>query len=192
MQPPTFSFDKFSNATLFVLNECESLPGLTVLIKLLFRADFAHYRKYLRSITGAEYIALERGPVPDEYRLLFTKLQVRGHVVQETVDVGAPRAMEILRPLRKPELAAFEESELEVLRSVVSSDGCKTGKQLSDETHAEIPWRAVWCDGDGEAETIPYALARWEDNRCSPEDVKAATERLSEPAIRAALAGLSR
>jgi len=188
-----FNFDKFANAVLLVLNESSSPPGLTVLLKLLFRSDFAHYREHLRPITGVEYVALERGPVPDDYRTLLQKLASRGEVAGELGDerVGY-KPTECYRALRRPDLSAFEPSELAALRAVIASDAGKTGAQLSQETHAELPWRAVWRDGEGEAAHIPYALSRWEENRCDDADLKQAAEGLKRPDVQAVMAGLAR
>lgn len=185
-----FSFDKFANAVVLVLHERPGAIGLTVLVKLLFRADFEHYRQHLRPITGLEYVALERGPVPHEYRNLFRMLVQRGYLSQpDYVDVApGMNPMESYRPLREPMLEAFEESELEVLRSVVASDGHKTGVTLSDETHAELPWRAVWADSVGNGEVIPYSLARWEDNRCTEKDADAARQTLADPDVQRSIA----
>ena len=185
-----FNFDKFANAVLLVLDECESRPGLTVLVKLIFRADFEHYRAHLRSITGVEYEALERGPVPQDYRALFRKLVSRGDVgPPELVEVGSGyKPMERYTALRKPNLDAFNPEELAVLRKVIATDGRKSGAQLSAKTHDEPPWKFVWQDGEGEGQPIPYALARWEDNRCTPDDLAVAAKDLQDPEVQQALA----
>jgi uncharacterized phage-associated protein len=187
------SLDKFANAVLFLLTECKATLGLTVLIKLLFRSDFEHYREHLRSITGLEYLALKRGPVPLDYRALFSKLVQRGDVAgPDFTDMGCGfRPMESYRPLRSPTLDAFDESELAVLQRVAVDYGHKTGAALSDETHAELPWRAVWRDGEGDGEVIPYTLARWEDNRCSPMDIDRARESLQDPEVQRVIAEFS-
>jgi hypothetical protein len=188
-----FNLDKFANAVLLVLNESPSPPGLTVLLKVLFRSDFAHYQEHLRSITGVEYVALERGPVPHDYRSLLQKLASRGDVVAERVDVASGyKPMECYRALRRPDLAAFDPSELAVLRAVIAADAGKTGKQLSDETHAELPWRAVWRDGEGESAQIPYALSRWEENRCNAADLTQAANELQRTDVQAVIAQLVR
>jgi hypothetical protein len=179
-----FSFDKFANAVVFLLRECKEQLGLTVLLKLLFRADFRYYERYLRSITGVQYAALERGPVPNNYRELVTRLVARGYVDRVMTDMGpGMKHRQDLRPLREPNLDAFSVAELEVLREIAKTEGCKTGAQLSAETHEELPWRCVYQGGDGDGETIPYSLARWEANRCSPADLAAAVEDLRDPEV---------
>lgn len=46
----------------------------TKLNKLLFYADFLHFKEYGRSITGLCYANLNFGPVPDQYELIFARL----------------------------------------------------------------------------------------------------------------------
>src|SRR5262249_50225612 len=98
---------------------------------------------------------------------------------------------EAYRPLRKPDPAAFEENELAVLRSVIDGDGHKTGVQLSAEAHDELAWKCVWQNGEGEGATIPYMLARWEDNRCTAAELAAAAEDLNDPEVKRVLAELT-
>ena len=54
----------------------------TKLNKLLFYADFAFYKLYGRSISGAMYCAIDMGPVPDNFSTIFEKL-----VKEETLNV---------------------------------------------------------------------------------------------------------
>lgn len=183
--------DKVANAVLFFLNECPTRPGLTVLLKLLFRADFEHYREHLKSITGVRYIALERGPVPDDYKDLMRALVARRYVDPEPMDIGAAKPKECFVPLRKFDPDAFEPTEIAILRSVVQDHGHKDGVTLSGEVHEEIPWRAVWRDGEGEASPIPYALARWEDNRCTSADLEAAAGDVKAPDVQRAIAEIT-
>ncbi len=185
--------DKFANAVLFILSECSAPPGLTVLLKLMFRADSEHYRHHLRPITGLTYIALERGPVPDDYRDLMRALEARGYVELDPVELGAGlKRKERFRACRAFDATAFESSELEVLRRVVADHGHKTGAALSAEAHDETPWKAVWRDGEGETSPIPFALARWGDNRCTGADLTAAVEDVRDPAVQRAIAEIER
>lgn len=46
-------------------------PWKTKLNKLLFYADFFHYKQFGYSITGAEYMAIQMGPVPKNFNSIF-------------------------------------------------------------------------------------------------------------------------
>ncbi|MBU6342849.1 MAG: DUF4065 domain-containing protein [Bacteroidetes bacterium] len=50
-------------------------PLKTQLNKLLFYSDFAHFKQYGRSISGAKYRAISMGPVPDNFDGLFQYLE---------------------------------------------------------------------------------------------------------------------
>lgn len=180
----TFNPDKFANAVVFLLTECPRKPGLTALLKMLFRADFQHYREHLAPITGVDYVALARGPVPQDYRLLMGKLEALGRVARQEVSTTPTMNDKVSYvPLGAPTNGALSESELAVLRSVVREHGNKTGAQPSEETHNEPPWRDVWQDGEGNGQRIPYALARAEENRCGPDDLDAAKRDIAAPAV---------
>ena len=46
-------------------------PWKTKLNKLLFYADFLHYKMHGISISGLKYAAIDHGPVPDNYEILL-------------------------------------------------------------------------------------------------------------------------
>src|SRR4051812_25045253 len=79
--------EKLANAVLYVLRECPVRPGVTGLLKMLYFADYEHYRKHLRPITGAQYVALPNGPVLNNYREYFKRLVKEGYLEQSTVPV---------------------------------------------------------------------------------------------------------
>jgi putative zinc finger/helix-turn-helix YgiT family protein len=58
-------------------------PFKTVMNKLLFYADFHHFRKHGRSISGAKYRAIEMGPVPNNFDGLFQYAENKGYVTLE-------------------------------------------------------------------------------------------------------------
>ncbi len=58
-------------------------PYKTQLNKLLFYADFLHFRKNGRSISGAKYRAIEMGPVPNNFDGLFQYGENEGFVRME-------------------------------------------------------------------------------------------------------------
>jgi transcriptional regulator with XRE-family HTH domain len=60
--PETDPLYKFKQAFLYLLTKSAGKPnvGKTVLNKLLYFADFNHYEKYWKSITGVDYIKMPR------------------------------------------------------------------------------------------------------------------------------------
>ena len=60
-----FELEKFFEAIKFFCFQERVFK--TKLMKLLFYADFSHFKKYSVSITGARYARLPYGPVPDQF-----------------------------------------------------------------------------------------------------------------------------
>ena len=52
---------------------------VTKLAKLMFYADFLHYREHTTSITGLAYAHAPQGPIPDRYE------RIRDDVIENAV-----------------------------------------------------------------------------------------------------------
>eukprot|EP00828_Plagiopyla_frontata_P027372 TRINITY_DN35565_c0_g1_i1.p1 TRINITY_DN35565_c0_g1~~TRINITY_DN35565_c0_g1_i1.p1 ORF type:complete len:218 (+),score=23.75 TRINITY_DN35565_c0_g1_i1:2-655(+) len=69
----TFSKEKFANmVTLFAAS---TITYKVKMNKLLYYADFAHYKYFGSSISGASYEAIQMGPVPTHFQTLFEFLK---------------------------------------------------------------------------------------------------------------------
>lgn len=184
-----FDRDKFANAVLYLVKHCPDDPGLTKLLKLLYFADFGHYRKHLRPITGVEYVALPQGPVPNDYRELLDELEARGAVKRREVPIFGRSDLKPkleLEALEDPNEAGFGETELEVLNEVLSKYGSQSGKALSDRAHADGPWSLAW-DPEHQGKPVPYALGRWLENQCDEEDIALVAKALERADVQEAL-----
>lgn len=169
--------DRLANTVLYLLRGCRD-AGLTKLLKLIYHADYHHYRDHLTTITGASYVALERGPVVDGYKDELELLERRGFVTVRNVPIfGHDKAKKEYLPLGEPDPQAFSQAERETLDDVLLRYGTKTGVELSALTHEELrPWELVW-DPASPGRPIPYALWRWLDNFVTPREVDVARER---------------
>lgn len=144
---------KFVNAVLFFAEQtkADSL-GVTKLNKLLYYADFLHYRRFGRSITGDKYTRMQYGPVPstgfniigvasgklvgDRPTVLEGKVRIR-----QTTYGG--KKMTKIEGLSAPDLDVFSTSEREILEMVakICRDLKLTGTRLSESTHMpDTPW----------------------------------------------------
>jgi len=151
--------DRLANTVLYMLRACPD-AGLTKLLKLLYFADYEHYREHLTTITGATYVALARGPVLDNYEEHFGSLESRGIMAS-----------------REPNMEAFSDAELETLSAVVLKYGGLTGRALSNMTHEEaLPWSYAW-DPEAPGNVIPPSLFRWLENMPNEQDVATARAR---------------
>ncbi len=133
-----FDLDRFEAAILFFCSAMENVFK-TKLNKLLWYFDFLSFKRQMRSATGAIYIHLPYGPVPDNYDFFLANL-VREQALEpfEVIfDEDKGVAGEVFRALEEPELKLFNKSELECLRFVVSHFGEMSAKEISEHSHNE-------------------------------------------------------
>lgn len=166
--------DKFVATVLYLLRGCgQHPPGVTALVKLLWYADYWHYRRHLRPITGARYVALENGPVLDDYKSLLRSLSPEFVTVAEVPVQRHEHPKQEFRARVEPDESLLEESEVEVLEEVIARLGRFSGKRLIKKTHEEPAWIFAW-DEEHPGTHIPYTLFRWTDNLPSDDSLDAA------------------
>lgn len=119
-----------------------ALPSVypTKLNKLLFYADFLHFKLHSVSITGTAYLAFQHGPVPAHYDRLLVDMYEGGDLAKEEVDFPDGSGGERLHPEREPDLSLFAPDELETMRRVADALGRLSSKQLRERSHAEKAW----------------------------------------------------
>jgi putative zinc finger/helix-turn-helix YgiT family protein len=130
-----FDATKFFNAILFFCSADGVLK--TKLNKLLFYADFLHFKYYSVSITGARYARLPFGPVPDKYNRLYASLIEE----KKAIRVDERRVFDYLGEFYmaqlKPDLSVFSTSELKILASVKEFFELSSSKDISEFSHKE-------------------------------------------------------
>ncbi len=101
---------------------CDGGIVKTKLNKLLFYLDFKHYKEYALSITGARYVHLTYGPVPDHYEYYYaTLLNDKSIRIDEDFIVmycNDIHVKEVYYPNRDPDLSVFTTSEIKNLINV--------------------------------------------------------------------------
>ncbi len=127
---------------------------VTKLAKLMFYADFLHYKEHTTSITGLAYAHLPRGPVPERYERIRDDLVENGLVSIEE-RLGLDWSGEVLSAERAPRLDVFSSSEVRVLEFVRERLGSLTSKAVSERSHSETAYAST-----GMGERIPYSAAR--------------------------------
>jgi len=125
---------KLFNAVLFF---CEEGTLKTVLNKLLFYADFKHFKEYTVSITGARYARIPFGPAPDNYDYYFATLKGYGELSVEEIEYGDAVTGEKFVSERKPDLTLFSDTELKIIAEVKIHFKGFTAKRISDFSHNE-------------------------------------------------------
>jgi DNA-binding transcriptional regulator YiaG len=118
-------------------------PFKTVMNKLLFYADFLHFKRTCYSISGARYRAIQMGPVPVRFDALFDHVATKDDVdlmQTELADgkIGAQFEPHKDRPFHKD---LFSADELKTLEDVAQHFAKCTSKQMIDLSHEEEAWK---------------------------------------------------
>lgn len=107
------------------------------LCKLVFYADFKHYKDYAVSISGAKYAHAHHGPVPDNYEHYFaTLIHDEGAIRVEEIDYGDYSGEKFFSEA-EPDLTVFSDDELEVLIQVKKFFRDYNAKQIREFSHKE-------------------------------------------------------
>lgn len=123
----------------------ENQPYTTGLNKLLFYADFGHFKKYGQSISGLQYKAIQRGPVPENYGGIYNQLVNCGFVRVEETDfgdfVGERFVADSFDEAKEEETELFNSTEWELLKLVSVMFKGKTTREIVNISHQEHAWQ---------------------------------------------------
>jgi len=128
-----FDMDKFFNCVLYF---CKGGKLKTVINKLLFYADFKHFKMYSIGITGARYVHLDYGPVPNNYEIFLATLVNEGFI--EINEVRYPEMVgQRYVTMDEPLLSVFSDKELITLSNVKEYFKDFGAKEISEFSHVE-------------------------------------------------------
>ena len=126
------------------------LAGSTKLNKLLWFAECAHYRRFGRPISGAEFQKLEYGPAPRCLLPVRDQLVAEGRAALRREQTPLGRLQDRLVALDEPDRSVFDEDELSTMAAVLDELRDATGTALSELSYDEPGWRLTEM-----GETIP-------------------------------------
>lgn len=131
------------------------LPDMTKtkLNKLLFYSDFSFFKKFTVSISGAPYLHMQYGPVPEHYDLIQAAMVEEGLIEEIEVPMGQYMGM-VIKPRRDPDLGVLSGDEQSALEFIAAQLGSWTAKTLSEKSHSEEAWATT-----SYLDRIPYLLA---------------------------------
>ncbi len=109
----------------------------TKLMKLLFYADFSHFKNYSVSITGARYARLPYGPVPDQFERWLVTLIMDSEGIQKEEDWKKEYPGEVFISHVSLDASIFSTSELKVLSAIKEKFINYSAKEISDISHKE-------------------------------------------------------
>lgn len=151
---------KLKNLILYILGKCGQKPnmGKILMNKLLYFSDFDFYEKNGESITDTVYRKLPMWPVPTDMDMILKEMEIDGQIEMiDWVFFGYSQIKMLQKVL--PDMDLFRSSELAEVDRVVNRFSDMTGKQVSDFSHNDMPYRAT-KENWGE---ISYGLAFYRD-----------------------------
>ncbi|MBO9632705.1 MAG: DUF4065 domain-containing protein [Chitinophagaceae bacterium] len=116
-------------------------PFTTALNKLMFYADFGHFKKTGFSISGLCYKAIQRGPVPENYGGIYNYVVNTGFVAVEEMAFGEYVGERFVATEQTDDPAFFSDSELQMLKKVSDKFKGLSTKQIVDISHEEPAWK---------------------------------------------------
>ncbi|MBL7802229.1 MAG: DUF4065 domain-containing protein [Saprospiraceae bacterium] len=113
-------------------------PYKTQMNKLLFYADFTHFRRHGRSISGAKYRAIEMGPVPNNFDGLFQFAENEHFVRMEHHEYSNGSIGTKFLP--DDRALSLEDVELATLQAVFERFQGVKGVKIVEISHEEEAW----------------------------------------------------
>ena len=109
----------------------------TKLNKLMFYADFQHYRQTGRSISGLRYRAIQYGPVPEHYDTLYDNIEGIEKTNEITTYGTESTSLSLTAKLA---IAELTEREIGTLQAIISSLGSLKVRDIVELSHKETAW----------------------------------------------------
>jgi len=150
------SIEKALQVVVYFAKQLE--PWLTSLNKLLFYADFGHYKRTGQSITGLSYRAINYGVVPRNYSKLFAEAVERDLVevkYKEFVNANTETYFgQQYSPSDKSTFdeSIFDESELKTLNRVSTLFAGQNANNIVNANHKE----KAWLENFGKRQLVSY------------------------------------
>lgn len=152
--------EKLLNSILY-FSENVKYFGKTKLYKLLYNADFMHFRETGYSITGLNYFAWENGPVP---YTLYNKLkdenlpdEFKDYI--QIVKKGNNKIIHKICPKISPDMSVFSKREKMILKKVSEYFYNYKANEMSEISHLKgKPWDKT-RKYKGKSKKIDYVLS---------------------------------
>jgi uncharacterized phage-associated protein len=167
---------KTLNAILYFVKNTKNCRK-TKLFKLLYFLDFIHFKKYGASVTGYDYIAMPRGPVPIELYEQITNNRMPEEftkafsVIEEKDDDDESKGFKIILKA-KPDMEWFSPNEHQILEEVAFIFKDSTATEISEITHLKnTPWDRTKNE-KGTNKTIDYFLALDDETTLAREEIE--------------------
>lgn len=147
--------EKFAQMVLFFAEKLT--PYKTKMNKLLFYADFLNFRNCGFSISGMQYVAIDYGPVPDNFQSIFEYLLNKGYIKRKNRHFPSGNEGTIFTPSDKYQFDAslFTNAELKILDTVAHKFKDTSASDIKEISHLE----QAWIKNENDKATISYEYA---------------------------------
>jgi len=137
-----YDLEKFRNMILYLVKRLDGVVE-TKLNKLLWYCDFLHFKETSVSITGAQYVRFQHGPVPNKYYFIFDVLEDEGllnknETLFQTKDGIVPGNE--FAALVEPDHSLFSKKEIQVMDFVADTFRNFNAKQMKEKSHRETAY----------------------------------------------------
>lgn len=149
----SFDFDKFCAMVVYFANRCDMLLKVK-LLKLLNYSDMLFYKENGISISGARYVHLPYGPVPENYQVLFGMMEAKNIAHIDIQFINGYERHEIKADTVNLNMYLSSE-ELAVLDRVYLKFENFGSAEISEYSHCEKGYRET-----KQGEIISYAYAK--------------------------------
>ena len=146
------NMEKMLNMILFFAEKLN--PTETMMNKLLFYSDFYNYKKTAYSISGANYMAHNFGPVPVRFGGIFDYASNKDFIFMKMEDYGSGYLGKCFYKSTNKDFNSelFSSDEIETLDTIMSTfKGCNA-IQIMKKTHEE----KAWIDNEKKKGLIDY------------------------------------
>jgi len=150
-----YDLEKLKNMILYLVNRLGSVLE-TKLNKLLWYCDFLNFKETSVSITGAQYVRLPYGPVPDNYERIIGIMQPE-LLDKDEIPFNTKEGLVLgkqFTALVEPDESIFSEQEIKVMNFVADTFHEYTSTGIKDKSHEETAYKK--CE-DGEIISYEYA-----------------------------------
>ncbi|MDG3582480.1 MULTISPECIES: type II TA system antitoxin MqsA family protein [Flavobacteriaceae] len=114
-------------------------PFVTQLNKLLFYADFLHYKQEAVSMSGTRYRAINMGPVPNNYNSIYDFMNTKNaiDIIEREYDWGYSKEFKAKKDFEEN---LFSDLELEILNKVKNRFEKMSTTEIVNFSHLEDAW----------------------------------------------------
>ena len=133
--------EKYINAVLFFINNCDNHLGITKLNKLFYYLDFVSYKDKKTTVTNDQYIHQEYGPVAASLETeILPHMKENGLISIENILLASNKRKILFKTEVDADLSVFDVYEKELLRKICDKFCNYSTQEIVDQTHTEAPY----------------------------------------------------